>query len=368
MPVGFAPTGTLGTTVDTITYTYGDTNWGDLLTAYDGTAITYDGIGNPLSDGTWTYTWRNGRELATMTSGSTTWNYTYDANGMRTKRTNGSTTYTYVYNGGQLSQMTCGSNTLLFTYDATGAPVAVTYNGTVYYYVTTLQGDVQMIIDLDGEEVVSYVYDAWGRLISTTGSMASTLGIYNPLRYRGYVYDRETGLYYLQSRYYNPTIGRFINADAFTSTGQGLLGNNMFAYCLNNPVVRIDPTGSISYTQIEDPNDNNNPLDDVARIGTGSISKGTFRAKLAKLTGVAPTNSDAHHIFPRKFTAEFSSLGINNQDPIYGSWVNSAKHAKFSYAYNQWWTAFFGMNNVTASDAFALVDFLSVLFGFDLNY
>jgi len=75
MPVGFAPTGTLGTTVDTITYTYGDTNWGDLLTAYDGTAITYDGIGNPLSGGTWSYAWRNGRELASMTSGSNTNSY-----------------------------------------------------------------------------------------------------------------------------------------------------------------------------------------------------------------------------------------------------------------------------------------------------
>ena len=73
--------------------------------------------------------------------------------------------------------------------------------------------------------------------------MASTLGEVNPLTYRGYVYDHETGLYYLQSRYYDPEIGRFFNADAFASTGQGLLGNNMFAYCGNNPVNCGDPTG-----------------------------------------------------------------------------------------------------------------------------
>ena len=77
-----------------------------------------------------------------------------------------------------------------------------------------------------------------------TGNMASTLGLHNPLRYRGYVYDRETGLYYLQSRYYNPEWGRFINADSSSSTGQGILGNNMFAYCNNNPVVRQDSTGT----------------------------------------------------------------------------------------------------------------------------
>lgn len=73
--------------------------------------------------------------------------------------------------------------------------------------------------------------------------LASTLGTSNPLRYRGYYYDSETGLYYLQSRYYNPEIGRFINADSFASTGQGLLGNNMFAYCLNNPVRYKDTQG-----------------------------------------------------------------------------------------------------------------------------
>ena len=78
--------------------------------------------------------------------------------------------------------------------------------------------------------------------------MAATLGAQNPLRYRGYVYDTETGLYYLQSRYYNPAWGRFINADAYASTGQGIIGNNMFAYCGNNPVIRHDPTGQFGLT------------------------------------------------------------------------------------------------------------------------
>ena len=108
---------------------------------------------------------------------------------------------------------------------------------------TNLQGDVVAILNSSGQVVVQYTYDAWGNPLSTTGSLASTIGTLNPIRYRGYVYDTETGLYYLQSRYYDPELGRFINADAFVSTGQGLLGNNMFAYCGNNPVNYVDPSG-----------------------------------------------------------------------------------------------------------------------------
>ena len=99
------------------------------------------------------------------------------------------------------------------------------------------------ILDYTGAAVVEYTYDAWGNILSTTGSMASTLGTLNPLRYRGYVYDQETELYYLSTRYYNPETGRFLNADAFAATGQGLLGNNMFAYCGNCPMTFFDPTG-----------------------------------------------------------------------------------------------------------------------------
>ena len=236
-------TGTLGSVQSTVNYTY-DGTWGDLLTGYNGKTITSDTIGNMLSDGTWTYTWEHGRELATMSNGSTTWTNTYNADGLRTKRTNGSTTYNYIYNGSSLSQMTVGSNTLYFAYDASGTPMSVTYNGTNYYYATNVQGDVTAILNTSGTAVVQYTYDAWGKILTTTGSMASTLGAHNPLRYRGYVYDTESTLYYLQSRYYNPAMGRFITGDDYPATGQGLTGNNMFAYCGNNPVLRKDESGA----------------------------------------------------------------------------------------------------------------------------
>ena len=163
--------------------------------------------------------------------------------------------YDYVYNGSSLVQMvvtttttadeetTTSTDTLFFAYDASGSPLSVTYNNTDYYYTANIQGDIVGVVDSTGTQVVSYSYDAWGNALSVTGTLSETLGSVNPLRYRGYVYDTDTGLFYLQSRYYNPEIGRFINADALVSTVQGFIGNNMYAYCGNNPVVFFDPTG-----------------------------------------------------------------------------------------------------------------------------
>ena len=122
--------------------------------------------------------------------------------------------------------------------------VAVLHSGTTYYYVTNIQGDVIAILNNAGTAVVQYAYDAWGAPISTTGSMATTLGATNPLRYRSYIYDTEYGLYHLQSRYYDPEIGRFLNADRFISTGQGYFCFNMFAYCENRVTVYDDPAGN----------------------------------------------------------------------------------------------------------------------------
>lgn len=188
-------------------------------------------------------------------------------------------------------------------------------------------------------------------------------------RHSSYVYDTETQFYYLQSRYYDPELGRFLNADALISTGRGVLGNNMFAYCQNNPVNKRDLFGYISYDAFdEDPNGDRNPLNDVAKIGTGSISRGTFRVRLIKLTGQAPANSDAHHIFPYSMSTKFSQLDIDVNNALYGSWVNSSAHRQFSYEYNQWWKVFFDTEGVTQGDAFALVEFLAALFGFDLHY
>ena len=117
-----------------------------------------------------------------------------------------------------------------------------------YYYMLNLQGDVVHLVNTSGKAVASYSYDPYGAVISKSGSLADL----NPLRYRGYYYDTETGFYYLQSRYYDPALGRFINADDYASTGQGYLGFNMFAYCNNSPVNSYDPSGHIMLPTYEE--------------------------------------------------------------------------------------------------------------------
>ena len=164
-------------------------------------------------------------------------------NGIRTQKTVNGTVTNYNYHGSALISQVTGNDTLLFSYDAAGNVAAVNYNGTYYYYVRNGQNDIIRLIDGDNNTIVEYAYDSWGTPLSTTGTLASTLGAQNPFRYRGYVYDAETGLYYVTSRYYDPEIGRWINADNQLSTGSDLTGLNLFAYCGNNPVNRIDPTG-----------------------------------------------------------------------------------------------------------------------------
>ena len=135
--------------------------------------------------------------------------------------------------------------TIDFTY-INGIPATISFNGMTFYYVVNGQGDITGIVDSTGKVQLRYYYDAWGvstSVYSDDAVYGLTLATINPLRYRGYVFDWEVGLYYLQSRYYIPEIGRFLNADAFISTGQGMLSSNMFAYCANNPVKYLDPSG-----------------------------------------------------------------------------------------------------------------------------
>lgn len=141
--------------------------------------------------------------------------------------------------------MTNGTITQRFSYDAQGKVVSVNYNGTEYYYLRNAQGDIVKLIDNNKNTVVEYTYDGWGKLISTAGSLATSLGSNQPFRYRGYVYDTETQWYYLQSRYYDPNTCRFISSDVYLSTGQGVIGHNSYAYCLNNPINMLDGNGEI---------------------------------------------------------------------------------------------------------------------------
>ena len=224
--------------LETVTYEYGDANWRDKLTAVNGSTIRYDAIGNPLNDGTWTYTWENGRQLARMQSANVDAKFVYNENGLRVQKIVNGVVTDYVLHGKNVVHMTSGTDELHIFYDAQNRPAVVVYNGTAYAYVKSLQGDIVAILDENGNTVVSYGYDAWGAPLWCTGELAETLGKVQPFRYRGYVFDEETGLYYLRSRYYNAVVGRFLNEDA-------LLNGNLYSYCNNDAINYEDPTGFI---------------------------------------------------------------------------------------------------------------------------
>ena len=242
-------TGTPGAATKTYAYAYGDANWKDKLTSFDGKAITYDAIGNPLTYDGYTYTWEEGRQLAGMTGNSKTITYKYNDSGIRTQKTVNGVTTTYHLVGDKVTFETNGTDNIYYTYGSDNSLVSMNLNGVEYYYIRNNQGDIIGLHDSDGTEVVSYSYDSWGKLVCIDGTKKDSVGVRNPYRYRGYRYDTETGLFYVGSRYYDPNTCRFMNADepamlALNATNP--IGANLFAYCNNNPVNFADPTGYIA--------------------------------------------------------------------------------------------------------------------------
>ena len=229
---------------------YTDDVWLDRVTCITDDAsgkvfgITYDGIGNTLSyrDGM-SFTWKNGRQLATFTQGQTSASYDYNESGIRNKKTVNGVTTTYQLAGSMIVSENRNGNIIQYYYNEAGSVIGLCYNGNDYFFRRNIQGDIIAILNTAGQTVVSYEYDPWGNILAVTGSLASTLGADNPFRYRGYYYDTESCFYYLNSRYYDAKVCRFVNADSQFSTGQGLIENNMYAYCGNNPVNRFDSTG-----------------------------------------------------------------------------------------------------------------------------
>ena len=190
------------------------------------------------------------RQLVSMSKPGSALTFTYDADGNRITKTVNGTTTTYTYADGRVTHETNGTDTLHYRYDTNGTLLSMNLNGTEYYYLYNGQRDVIGLYDANGNVVVEYTYDAWGKPLTTTGSLASTVGAKNPYRYRGYRYDMENERYCLRNRLYDPVLIRFTSSDQYVCTGIGIVGANMFAYCNNSPVSQLDPNGEIAITTV----------------------------------------------------------------------------------------------------------------------
>ena len=250
-------------------YEYTNSSWGDLLTNYDGTAITYDSSGNPKNWKDVSHLQWSGDRLmrANFYLMDSTVDFYYNSDGIRIKKDDwreeiSHIDHLYTLDGSRIISEQClaknGSNevtdsyTLYYIYDTAGSVIGFEYNGTKYWYDKNLQGDITAIRNASGTLVAQYEYDAWGKHIRITDGSGNDvsdnpnhIANINPFRYRGYYFDVETGWYYLNARYYDPNVGRFISPDAILGANGGLQGYNLFAYCNNNPVMYIDPNGNL---------------------------------------------------------------------------------------------------------------------------
>ena len=255
-------TGTLGTATYIEYYNYDDGAWGDLLTSF---SLTYDESGNPITIYGYADLIWQGRELIQYYDWEDgyTYDYTYNADGIRTSKTIDGVLHEFILSGDEIVAeiWTTGSteHMLVYLYDEVGSPIGLMYRNNTYassvydsfFFEKNLQGDVIAVYDSTGTKIGSYTYDAWGNFTTTVTSGNTTLENnivrnYNPFRYRSYFYDIETGWYYLQSRYYNPSWGRFLSADhadVLQATPDQLTDKNLFAYCDNNPITRLDEDG-----------------------------------------------------------------------------------------------------------------------------
>ncbi len=170
--------------------------------------------------------------------------YKYNSEGIRVSKYANYVQYTYILNQDQIAVEYRGNNTIYYTYDVDGSLLSMNYNGNEYFYITNIQGDVIELVDISGNTVARYKYDAWGNIRNIYDSGLGIANI-NPFRYRSYYYDTESGLYYLQSRYYDPKIGRFISSDGMVGSIGDVHSHNMYAYCANNPVMYVDPSGKV---------------------------------------------------------------------------------------------------------------------------
>ena len=216
---------------------------------------SYDNIGNPLSIGNKVLNWTNGRQLESIVDDTNTISYEYNKDGIRTKKiVNGVETNYYLENNNIIFEES-DFGVIYYKRDLDNHLIGFRYNYQNYYYIKNAQEDIIGIMDSNYNVIAKYYYDAYGKVIAVTHPDGSQIhgghvARLNAFRYRSYYYDEETELYYLNSRYYNPEFGRFINADTVIAGGDRILLSNMFAYGENNPIMNVDVDGNFAIAMI----------------------------------------------------------------------------------------------------------------------
>lgn len=229
-------------------YEYGNSNWQDQLTKFNNESITYDEIGNPLTIGNKTLTWTNGRTLNKYQDANVDICYTYNVDGIRTKKQVGNEITNYYVENDHILFEEMGNNVIYYIRDDDDDVIGLSYNGIIYYYLKNAQNDIIGILNGNFEKVAQYQYNAYGEILAIQDAngieITDTQHIahINPFRYRSYYYDKETNLYYLNSRYYNPVWGRFLNADSIILPSK-YFSYNLYLYTSNNPINFSDMSG-----------------------------------------------------------------------------------------------------------------------------
>ena len=302
-------------------YSYTDSEWGDLLTAFNGTALTYDEIGNPLSyynGSSYTFGWE-GRRLVSASINGKNISFTYNEDGLRTSKTVDGVTRYYVYDGSLLISEYTNDETLVYIYDANNEPIGFKYCKTTatsstwytFWYEKNLQGDIISICAKNGMKIVTYKYNTWGEpSIESYRSTGALKAMRNNLKYRGYYYDSDLDMYYLQSRYYDPNTCRFISPDDVSCIGANgdFTSYNLFAYCSNKPIMNKQ-ISIFSTKSLTNPNG-----------AIYSHTNGTVNLNVVKPTGA------------------ISSSSVSNKNHLFGyelrtseGWMNSSDAMKYFF-------------------------------------
>ena len=233
-------------------YEYNNDVFRDLLTKFNNEDISYDGIGNPIMIGNKRLTWTNGRQLSNYADETNQINYKYNISGIRIKKVINNVETSYELDDENIIFEKTNNNVIYYIRNNANDLIGFKYNNNVYYYIKNIQNDIIGILDSNYNIVAKYQYDSFGNIISITDGNGNDvndidhIANINPYRYRSYYYDKETNLYYLNSRYYSPTFGRFINADAEFGRDYEFITYNLFVYSNNNPISCVDFDGNFA--------------------------------------------------------------------------------------------------------------------------